>query len=262
MQNFRNYRPLTRAWGDATRNRCRFGAFRPPNHRFRQTFCTRPPQKHKPQEHRTTNGMKIDSRARANEKAPGRRSKEVEGSRGRSEPGRTKQPDRRIAAPQVEPKSASRPRKEDHGNRVAAASSTSQQEGAGVGKQRHHRSSPSQREGPWCRRSWGSRGRSVLRYASPRDRREIRCQGPSQRRPVPLAGRQAEQKKSPTPGQKDEPTSEGGCSQLASRLSHQRMRISVSLAILSSLSVIRRSIAKSMDPRAEPTYEYRPRVGK
>ena len=108
MQNFRNYRPLARAWGDATRNRCRFGAFRPPNHRFRQTFCTRPPQKRKPQERRTMNGMKIDSRARASEKAPGRRSKEVEGSRGRSEPGRTKQPDRRIAAPQVEPKSASR----------------------------------------------------------------------------------------------------------------------------------------------------------
>ena len=108
MQNFRNYRPLTRAWGDATRNRCRFGAFRPPNHRFRQTFCTRPPQKRKPQERRTMNGMKIDSRARANEKAPGRRSKEVEGSRGRSEPGRTKQPDRRIAAPRAEPKSASR----------------------------------------------------------------------------------------------------------------------------------------------------------
>lgn len=72
MQNFRNYRPLARAWGDATRNRCRFGAFRPPNHRFRQTFCTRPPQKRKPQERRTMNGMKIDSRARANEKATGR----------------------------------------------------------------------------------------------------------------------------------------------------------------------------------------------
>ena len=28
------------------------------------------------------------------------------------------------------------------------------------------RLSLSQREGPWCRRSWGSRGRSVLRYAS------------------------------------------------------------------------------------------------
>ena len=64
-------------------------------------------------------------------------------------------------------------------------------------------------------------------------------------------------KKSPTPGQKDEPTSEGGCSQLASRLSHQRMRISVSLAILSSLGIIRRSIAKSMDPRAEPTLSIR-----
>ena len=113
MQNFRNYRPLARAWGDATRNRCRFGAFRPPNHRFRQTFCTRPPQKRKPQERRTTNGMKIDSRARASEKATGRRSKEVEGGRGRSKEvegskrtwtrGTTGSP---VAAPQAEPKSA------------------------------------------------------------------------------------------------------------------------------------------------------------
>ena len=136
MQNFRNYRPLARAWGDPTRNRCRFGAFRPPNHRFRQTFCTRPPQKRKPQERRTTNGMKIDSRARANEKATGRRSKEVEGgrrrSRGRSEPGRAEQPDRR----------SQRHRR----NR-------SQRESAGAGKQRHHGSNPSQREGPWCRKA-------------------------------------------------------------------------------------------------------------
>ena len=129
MQNFRNYRPLTRAWGDATRNRCRFGAFRPPNHRFRQTFCTRPPQKRKPQERRTMNGMKIDSRARASEKAPDRRSG---GLRGRSEPGRAKQPDRRS--------------QHHRWNR-------SQRAGAGAGKQRHHRSSPSQREGPWCRKA-------------------------------------------------------------------------------------------------------------
>ena len=94
-----------------------------------------------------------------------------------------------------------------------------------------------------------------------RDRREIRCQGPSQRRVVAAAGRPPQQK-SPTPGQKDEPTSKGGCSQLASRLSHQRMRISVSLAILSSLCIIRRSIAKSMDPRVEPTCEYRARAAK
>ena len=33
----------------------------------------------------------------------------------------------------------------------------------------------SQREAPWCPRSWGGRGRSVLRYASPRPRREIGC---------------------------------------------------------------------------------------
>ena len=103
MQNFRNYRPLTRAWGDATRNRCRFGAFRPPNHRFRQTFCTRPPQKRKPQERRTTNGMKIDSRARASEKATGRRSKEVEGSKRTWTRGTTGSP---VAAPQAKPKSA------------------------------------------------------------------------------------------------------------------------------------------------------------
>ena len=109
MQNFRNYRPLARAWGDATRNRCRFGAFRPPNHRFRQTFCTRPPQKRKPQERRTTNGMKIDSRARASEKATGRRSrgrrrsKEVEGSKRTWTRGTTGSP---VAAPQAEPKSA------------------------------------------------------------------------------------------------------------------------------------------------------------
>ena len=103
MQNFRNYRPLARAWGDPTRNRCRFGAFRPPNHRFRQTFCTRPPQKRKPQERRTTNGMKIDSRARASEKATGRRSKEVEGSKRTWTRGTTGSP---VAAPQAEPKSA------------------------------------------------------------------------------------------------------------------------------------------------------------
>ena len=37
------------------------------------------------------------------------------------------------------------------------------------------------------------------------------------------------------PGQKDEPTSKGGCSQPASWLSYQRTRISISQAILSSL---------------------------
>ena len=50
----------------------------------------------------------------------------------------------------------------------------------------------SQREGSRCRRSRGSRKRRVLRYASFRDRREIRRPGPSQRRPVPPFGRTAE----------------------------------------------------------------------
>ena len=61
---------------------------------------------------------------------------EVEGgrrrSRGRSEPGRAEQPDRR----------SQRHRR----NR-------SQRESAGAGKQRHHGSNPSQREGPWCRKA-------------------------------------------------------------------------------------------------------------
>ena len=129
MQNFRNYRPIVRAWGDPTCNRCRFGAFRPPNHRFRQTFCTRPPQKRKPQERRTMNGMKIDSRARANEKATGR------GSMGRGVEANLDARNSRIAGSQ-----------RHRWNR-------SQRAGAGAGKQRHHRSSPSQREGPWCRKA-------------------------------------------------------------------------------------------------------------
>ena len=63
-------------------------------------------------------------------------------------------------------------------------------------------------------------------------------------------------KKSPTPGQKDEPTSKGGCSQLASWLSHQRMRISIPPAILSSLMSKRRSIAK-YDVEGGTYLEYR-----
>ena len=56
----------------------------------------------------------------------------IDGSRGRSEPGRAEQPDRR----------SQRHRR----NR-------SQRESAGAGKQRHHGSNPSQREGPWCRKA-------------------------------------------------------------------------------------------------------------
>ena len=115
MQNFRNYRPLTRAWGDATRNRCRFGAFRPPNHRFRQTFCTRPPQKRKPQERRTMNGMKIDSRARANEKATGR------GSMGRGVEANLDARNNRIAGSQRHRRNRSQ--RAGHGKRIAGIAS-------------------------------------------------------------------------------------------------------------------------------------------
>ena len=46
----------------------------------------------------------------------------------------------------------------------------------------------SQRGLSWCPRSWGGRGRSALRYASPRPRREIGCHDRPQRRQVPRAG--------------------------------------------------------------------------
>ena len=53
----------------------------------------------------------------------------------------------------------------------------------------------SQRGRPWRSRSWGSRGRRVLGYASFRHRREIGCLKLPQRRLVPLFARTAEQKK-------------------------------------------------------------------
>ena len=50
----------------------------------------------------------------------------------------------------------------------------------------------SQRGRPWRSRSWGSRGRRVLGYASPRDRREVGRHGLPQRRQVPAAGKPPE----------------------------------------------------------------------
>ena len=58
---------------------------------------------------------------------------------------------------------------------------------------------------------------------------------------------------------KDEPTSKGGCSHRASWLSHQRIRISISPAILSSLHRIRRSIACRTE--AEPIASIQVRIG-
>ena len=52
------------------------------------------------------------------------------------------------------------------------------------------------------------------------------------------------EQESPAPGQKDEPTLKGGCSQLASWLSYRQTRIPISRAILSSLMYQHRSIAK------------------
>ena len=60
----------------------------------------------------------------------------IDGSRGRSEPGRAEQPDRRS----------------QHHRR-----NRSKRAGAGAGKQRHHGSNPSQREGSWCRKATASR---------------------------------------------------------------------------------------------------------
>lgn len=175
MQNFRNYRPLARAWGDPTRNRCRFGAFRPPNHRFRQTFCTRPPQKRKPQERRAMNGMKIDSRARANEKATGRGSmgRGIEGSRGRGVEANLDARNNRIAGSQRHRWNRSQRAGAGAGKRIAGIASPRHraqvnkkalvpgsngitgraqvsEKGPGAGKQQRRRSSTSQREAARC----------------------------------------------------------------------------------------------------------------